>query len=389
MDSIIKRDFQYELEQIDWDFTGERGTDSYVSFHWYPARFVPQIPSTLIGYFSERGDTVLDPFCGSGTTLLEAFRLDRKPIGIDLHPAAIMMTKAKLLPMEYADIEALLRLSENLATSEWRGLIQHHADLDIPNMDENRKWFHHQTLIELACLYSAIRKLESTEQCIIAQSCFSSILNRVCSQDRHYGWICDNVRPKKIVYKDAFDAFRSKLHQYQKFKTEYESGLQTLGPRYVHHEDIVLLCGDSRQLLGKLDSDSIDLAITSPPYLNVTDYIKSFRLYMLWFGPSVWESLSTAEIGARCRRFRKDCYQDYLNDMHTCIVQIARVLRRGKFLCLVLGESSSYPLYSESLLEICQTEGLDEILRLTRNIAKQRLLYPRLSTETIIVLKRR
>lgn len=86
MDSIIKRDFDYELEQIDWDFVGERGPDSYVSFHWYPARFVPQIPSILIGYFSERGDTVLDPFCGSGTTLLEAFRLDRRPVGIDLHP---------------------------------------------------------------------------------------------------------------------------------------------------------------------------------------------------------------------------------------------------------------------------------------------------------------
>ena len=398
MDSIIKKDFQYELEQIDWDFVGERGTDSYVSFHWYPARFVPQIPSILIGYFSERGDRVLDPFCGSGTTLLEAFRLDRRPIGIDVHPAAIMMTKAKFVPIEQTHIaelrdeildKATLKLSKHMSASKSRALSDSHNDLHIPNKDENRKWFHPQTLMELACIYSAIGELENIEHRIIAQSCFSSILNRVCSQNRHYGWICDNVHPKTLMYKDAFNAFRSKFQEYQRFKEKYEVGLQTIRSRYVHREDIELLTGDSRQLLNKIQSNSIDLVITSPPYLNVTDYIKSFRLYMLWFGLPDWENLCAAEIGARCRRSQKDCYQNYLNDMRTCIEQIAKVLKKGKFLCLVIGESSSYPSYSQNLLEMCRSEGLKEILRLTRNIAKQRLLYPRLSVETIIIMRRR
>ena len=96
MDSIIKKSYLTELQSIDWDFVGERTTDSALAFHWHPARFVPQIPSNLIGYFTEKGDTILDPFCGSGTSLVEAFRLDRKPIGIDINPVSTLITKAKL-----------------------------------------------------------------------------------------------------------------------------------------------------------------------------------------------------------------------------------------------------------------------------------------------------
>lgn len=388
MDSIIKKNFQYELEQIDWDFTGERGANSYLSFHWYPARFVPQIPSILIGYFSDKGDTILDPFCGSGTTLLEAFRLDRKPIGIDIHPAAILMTKAKLLSIEPQEIDAAIQVFTNLAESEACKTAQtDERMLSIPNAEENSKWFAPQTLMELSCIYHEISALGDDKLEMVAKCCFSSILNKVCSQDKHYGWICDNVKPKELVYKDAFVAFKAKLYEYKKFKEQYDIEMKHYADRMVGDNDVQILCGDSRKLLKEFSSDSIDLVVTSPPYLNVTDYVKSFRLYMLWFGPPEWGELSKSEIGARWKRFHKFCLEEYISEMKECVAQITRVLKHDKYFCIVIGESSKHPAYKSKLLSICNNNGFAEVKTLSRKIARQRQLYPSLLQESIVVLQ--
>ena len=71
-----------ELENINWNFKRyrQKGIDN---IHWFPANFIPQIPSILIANLSKRNSIVLDPFCGSGTTLVESVRLGRTGIGVD------------------------------------------------------------------------------------------------------------------------------------------------------------------------------------------------------------------------------------------------------------------------------------------------------------------
>lgn len=68
----------------------------------HPARFVPELPGKYIRLFSHRGETVLDPFCGSGTTNLEALRLGRNSIGIDINPYSVRLT-VRRLRQEWAD----------------------------------------------------------------------------------------------------------------------------------------------------------------------------------------------------------------------------------------------------------------------------------------------
>lgn len=308
-----------------------------------------------------------------------------------------MMTKAKLLPIGSIRVEKLAEdltsgARMNLGDEVWQMASAAPASqvccLDIPNAEENSKWFHPRTLEQLACLYHRIGHITRLDERLVGECCFSSILNRLCSQGRHYGWICDNVQPRQLIYKDAFEAFRSKLHDYERFIDRYETELKTLRPRKVRFSDIAVLVGDSREVLADMPTGSVDLVVTSPPYLNVTDYIRSFRLYMLWFGPLDWASLTHMEIGARSRRSRKTCHSDYIDAMHTCIKETARILKPGKFLCLVIGESSSYAPYSKALLQLCRKEGFEEVHNLTRNIAKQRLLYPRLATESIVIMRR-
>ena len=63
--------------------------------HSYTAKLIPQIPKFLIQNFSKKNETVLDPFCGSGTTLIEANILQRNAIGIDINPLAVLISKVR------------------------------------------------------------------------------------------------------------------------------------------------------------------------------------------------------------------------------------------------------------------------------------------------------
>jgi len=62
----------------------------------HPARFIPQLPEKYIKLFSHMGETVLDPFCGSGTTNLVACELGRNSLGIDVNPYSTSMTIRRL-----------------------------------------------------------------------------------------------------------------------------------------------------------------------------------------------------------------------------------------------------------------------------------------------------
>src|SRR3989442_10991539 len=83
-----------------WDFANVR-TDTFThGLHPYPAKMVPSIARELIACYSAPGDLVYDPFCGSGTTLVEASLTQRRGSGIDLNPLAVLLSKVKTSPLD-------------------------------------------------------------------------------------------------------------------------------------------------------------------------------------------------------------------------------------------------------------------------------------------------
>jgi len=85
------------MHDLDWDFATQQSESQFSNLHWHPCRFPSQIPATAISQLTSKGDTVLDPFMGSATSLVEAQRLGRASIGVDINPISVLMAESKVL----------------------------------------------------------------------------------------------------------------------------------------------------------------------------------------------------------------------------------------------------------------------------------------------------
>ena len=98
--SASRADSVSALSEVDWSFSETPGIDLPGRIHPYPAKFIPEIPGTLLDCLPPpTGTRVLDPFMGSGTTLVEAQRRGYGAVGIDLNPIATLITRVRTGPL--------------------------------------------------------------------------------------------------------------------------------------------------------------------------------------------------------------------------------------------------------------------------------------------------
>ena len=120
---ISKEDFNRWFQQI-WNITG-------ASTRHHPAPFPLELAMRLVRMFSFSGDTVLDPFCGSGTTMVAAFRTGRNSIGIEIDPEYCRMA-ARYLKAENTDLFASAELRfERISAGRACAVMEESALYDI------------------------------------------------------------------------------------------------------------------------------------------------------------------------------------------------------------------------------------------------------------------
>lgn len=315
------------------------------NFHSFPGKFIPQIPNLLIGQFSREGDTVFDPFCGSGTTLVEAKLSGRHSIGTDIHPLSVFMSKVKTTKIDEKELDRIplfLRLVEKridnfCAQSRSSETILSYVDLPllsedfsyrIPEFPNRDHWFEKQVLHELAIIKASI----------VTQNCsgdlrdflllaLSSVVVSVSNQDSETRYAA--VR-KEIPKKRAFLLFQSKLLDMRERMKEL----------YLKASDCraQAIVGDCRKTCLTSD-DSIDLIVTSPPYPNTYDYYLYHKMRMFWLDMD-WESAKFNEIGSRLRHSsQKEGIESYINDMAKCFRYFHQTLKPEKPFVIVIGDS--------------------------------------------------
>ncbi len=125
------------------------------SIHPYPAKFIPQIPNACINRLSSFGETVYDPFLGSGTTCLEANLLERNALGNDINELSVLLTKVKTTPIE----TVRLSLLDGILPKIYLRIIDKKSSFDIPQIPKLELWFKDFVIRELAIIKDEINKI--------------------------------------------------------------------------------------------------------------------------------------------------------------------------------------------------------------------------------------
>lgn len=283
------------------------------SIHPFPCKFPPE---TVTDFLPGDG-MVLDPFCGSGTTLLEASSRGLPSVGIDCNPIAVRISKAKLANLSSRHEELLLGLASAAdACSDV-------PSLDFPGSDH---WFTPMARHDLARISHAINAAALPPwPKTVAEVALSSVVNRASLQDSdtRYARVDRAYRPGS-----AITEFASKV-------ATAISAIRERGPlRGVRR----VILGDATRRIPLRDG-SVAAIITSPPYANSMDYYLYHKQRMNILGLDFKRAQAT-EIGSRHEYSSLRAGVDkWRKDTHAWVAEAARVLRKDGYAIVVIGDS--------------------------------------------------
>lgn len=366
------------LREINWDMSDAWTSQDLHDLHWYPGTFPPQIPRLLISLFSDPGERVLDPFCGIGTTLIQCIKSKRFAVGIECNPVGYLVSSVKILqhpPRTVARQLAMFRRS-----LETDGLdpglfdICEKKQMDTGDVHGGRDWYNPDTWNELNDVWCRCDAAPTILRPIL-RCAFSSILKASSGQREHWGYVADNMRPKRASYYSVVSLFVKALFRIQRQLDALAEELSPWDQFRPFAKGSTVFGTDV--LNADLPENSVDLIVTSPPYAGITDYARSQRLTFEWFGWDL-EKSSRKEIGARWKRFRKHAVAQYLEDMRTIAVRLAGWLRRNCICVCVIGQSTARNVdaqISSSFLSGMEAAGLRLIAEpLVRRRSRQRVV---------------
>lgn len=378
------------LNDVTWAFTDDHTTYLSHDIHPYPAKFIPQIPRNVIAQLSMPGETVWDPFGGSGTTALECVLLGRQAVSSDVNPLSEVIGKGKIVTLAKEDEDFLRLLTEELeiiATSK-ESVIDafrrfeplNRFEPEIPNCSQ---WFHPQAVAELSYLRARISTFPTDKCKRLATVCLSKIILRSSYQDSEtrYTRCIRDFHPGKVIrlFAGALESSLKKVRYLGTFLRFREARFCTADLR---KESVVA-------------PSSIDLIVTSPPYPNATDYhlYHRFRLFWLGFDP---RELGKKEIGSHLRHQKEANGIDrYLAEMELCLEKMFAALRPGRFAVMVIGDSMfSGEIFHTSALvgKRAQAVGFSVLGEIERRLPKHRRSFVsaarRLGSESLLVLKK-
>ena len=266
-----------DLAAVDWAFANDTRFLTH-DLHPYPSKFIPQIPGHVIARLSLRGELVLAPFGGSGTTALEAVRLGRRVVSTDANAVGTLIGKVKTCNLDrsaatdlHAIRSALTTRIVDLPSAEKLCAENKNSVPEIPNID---KWFPLTSRGELAAIRSRIATMESEKARNIALLAMSKIVLAVSFQDSETRY---SSKPRDIPQGETLKRFLVALDYIVRNVARTQPVL-----RYGVCE---LVTADTRELgHGVCKSDSVDLIATSPPYGNANDYHLYHHFRLLWLG---------------------------------------------------------------------------------------------------------
>jgi len=300
--------------------------------HSYPAKLLCHIPYFFLqtDYFCPKTGTVLDPFCGTGTVLLEANISGRDAKGVDANPLARLISRVKTT---YVKTEKLQKTLTTLVQSAKRAKVS-----EVHDYSSISRWFSPSTIDQLQRLELAIEKLKETEVKEFFLLCLSNLVKKVSFADPCIS-VPVRLNPDRFAQnpsKRESLLFKLKtlenIDVYDKFEGVCSLNINRIEKlRNIYGGDVKseIVSSDARCITKQIGNDeklpdkSIDLILTSPPYAGAQKYIRSSWLNLYWLGTKDNEEireLNKKNIG------REDYVKSEIYEIKTGIDSADRVL---------------------------------------------------------------
>lgn len=308
----------------------------------YRACFKPQLPRFFIERLTNQGDTIYDPFMGRGTTLLEAALMNRIPVGCDVNPLSAALIAPRLYPPTFLEV------------ADRVGEIDFSVVTDQP--DDLLAFYHANTLRQIGALrhYHAVRQSDGDFDQVDAWIRMVA-LNRLTGHSAGFFSVY-TMPPNQAVSVASQRRINERLQQ-----TPPERNVPQLILRKTKQllKDPHQLRTHARLLTHSSDhtpeiaDESIDLVVTSPPFLNVVDYAADNWL-RCWF---IGLDAATVPITTPKR------LDDWQSAMTRTFRELHRVLRPGGCVAFEVGEINGGKIRLEEATLPCGIDaGLEPVL---------------------------
>ena len=376
--------------------------------HSYPAKFIPHIPRWFLKEYGRSSNTILDPFCGSGTALVEANLLGINALGIDINPLAHLLLQAKTELVDDHDKFS----SQCLNTIEKARSHPPNYTPNLPNLDF---WFLSQAREELSRIFGYL--LENPDQLPEAVInfmlvCASSIVRKVCNADPQISkpFISRRMRAllkEGVVEQRALHLLSRHTRTFLDRKIKYMRTVGNLGKIWGYLPTSKMVLNSDARTLRNISNQSIDSIITSPPYANAQEYFRSIKIELYWLNllkDDNLKQLNREIVGteslpiSECRdtpvfgienldaalgqvhlvdQKRAHIVLRYFQDMQGSIEQCYRVLKPGGYFGLLVGDNVIRKIQIDThifIQEIAESAGF-----ITETIGYDRIVARRLT----------
>ena len=347
---------------------------------------IPQVARRLIGMYGENANILLDPFCGSGTSLVEASLRNHinEAYGFDLNPLAVLIAKVKTTPINPEKLKLQLKKFFNTTGSS-----------SIPNFKNIEFWFKPKVIERLAIMKNEINKIQDKDVRDFFLVCFSETVRDV-----------SNTRNKEFkLYRMAQDKLKNfdpdVFAEFERTVLKNIRGMED----YINERKETKTSSKIVNAMGgfPLKEGSVNIIVTSPPYgdsRTTVAYGQFSRLALQWLGYEEINGLDNEMLGGKPTKdleirigsptliniIKRIAEKDekrarevlsFYQDFDKCVIQLHKAMAREGIVCFVVGNRTVKGINiptDKIMAELFHSHGeYEDIATHTRTIPNKRM----------------
>lgn len=378
-----------------WDYKGVNTKEYTHCFHIYPAMMIPQIARRLLEEYGSKAKLLFDPYCGTGTSLVEANLKGINAIGTDINELARLIAKVKTTRL---NINELKKYIDQFNDFIFHQLFSNEINfvIDIPNVTNIDYWFSKSAQRKLGIVLYFINQISNRDIADFFKVAFSETV-----RDSSFTKLNEFklVKEKKLegrIDPDVYSIMNSKLQRnfsgLKEFLSEIDDNVFTRVYGFNTVFDIPI---------SVVKPNSIDIVLTSPPYgdsKTTVAYGQFSRFSSEWLSLKNANEVDKLSMGGKIYKELIDFDYPILNDTikmikdkdekrafdvfsfykdyEMSIKNISKIVKEGGFVCYVVGNRTVKGIQipnDEITKEMFERNGFEYIETIVRNIPSKRM----------------